>query len=69
MHAPEPLIRDLLASLKGGAKPYADVMEPWCPSCSRLPVWKDVVDQDLIRRRGMMIELTDAGLRRLHGRP
>ena len=65
MHAPEPLILDLLSSLKAGAMPYADVMEAWRTSCPRLPVWEDVVDQGLVRRRGPMIELTDAGLQRL----
>ena len=68
MHAPEPLSHDLLAFLEARANPYANVREAWRTSCPRLPVWEDVVDQGLIRRRGLMIELTDAGLQLWHGR-
>ena len=68
MYAPEALILDLLASMKAGARPYADVMEAWRTSCPRLPVWEDVVDQGLVRRRGLMVELTDAGMLRLGDR-
>jgi hypothetical protein len=65
MHAPEPLIRDLLLSLRSGARPYADMMDAWRTSCPRLPVWEDAVDQGLVERRGAMVALTDAGRDRI----
>ena len=68
LSAPEPLILDLLASLKDGDRPYAEIMDAWRTSCPRLPVWEDVVDQGLIELRGQMVSLTDAGRQRLHGR-
>ena len=61
MNAPEALILDLLSSLKGGPRPYREIMEAWRTSCPRLPVWEDAVDQHLICRDGSMIALTEAG--------
>jgi hypothetical protein len=65
MDAPDPLILDLLASLKTGPKPYAEVMEAWRTSCPRLPVWEDAVDLGLVRRDHDLVALTDAGAARL----
>ena len=65
MHAPEPLLLDLLASLKASGRPYADVMEAWRTSCPRLPVWEDAVDLGLVQCSGREVFLTDAGRRRL----
>lgn len=39
-----PLIRDLVASLAAGPRPYAEVIEAWRTSCPRLTVWEDAVD-------------------------
>jgi hypothetical protein len=65
MDAPDPLILDLLASLKAGPKPYREVMEAWRTSCPRLPVWEDAVDLGLVRRDHDLVALTDAGAARL----
>jgi hypothetical protein len=67
MQAPEQLILDLLESLEAGPRPYAEVMEAWRTHCPGLPVWEDCVDLGLVRRDGTVIELTDAGRRRLAG--
>ena len=63
--APEPLIRDLLAWLEQGPKPYGEVMEAWRTSCPRLPVWEDAVDSGLVRHDGQLVELTESGRNRL----
>lgn len=46
----DPLIRDLLAWLGPGGKPYADVMEAWRTSCPRLPVWEDANERGFVSR-------------------
>ena len=68
MDAPAPLVLDLLASLKAGPKPYAEVMDAWRTSCPRLPVWEDAVEQGLVRRDHGMVALTQAGEARLAAR-
>ena len=49
--APEPLLLDLLETLRAGPRPYAETQEVWRTSCPRLPVWEDAVDGGLIARR------------------
>ena len=39
-----PLIRDLVASVAAGPRPYQEVLEAWRTSCPRLTVWEDAVD-------------------------
>lgn len=39
-----PLIRDLVASVAAGPRPYPEVIEAWRTSCPRLTVWEDAVD-------------------------
>ena len=65
MDSPEPLLLDLLESLRGGPKRYDEVMSAWRTSCPRLPVWEDAVDLGLVRRDHDCVALTDAGAARL----
>ncbi len=39
-----PLIRDLVASVAAGPRPYPEVIEAWRTSCPRLTVWEDAVE-------------------------
>jgi hypothetical protein len=63
--APPALIRDFLAWLAAGPRPYAEAMEVWRTSCPRLTIWEDAVDERLIERRadrgGPRVELTAKG--------
>jgi len=61
MDSPEPLILDLLASLKAGPKRYGEVMDAWRTSCPRLPVWEDAVEAGLVRCDHNLVALTEAG--------
>ncbi|WP_376097564.1 hypothetical protein ACE7GA_06960 [Roseomonas sp. CCTCC AB2023176] len=51
--APEPLLLDLLETLRAGPRPYAETQEAWRTSCPRLPVWEDALDSRLIARRAV----------------
>ncbi len=44
----DPLLRDLLAWLAPGARPYGEVMDAWRTSCPRLPVWEEANDRGFI---------------------
>lgn len=71
--APEPLLLDLLETLRAGPRPYAETQEAWRTSCPRLPVWEDAVDAGLIARRAApdgpaAIALTPEGERFLGAR-
>ena len=63
----DPLIRDLLAWLASGPRPYDEVMDAWRPSCPRLTVWEDAVDAGLVQRvhdgatRRLVVRLTVRG--------
>lgn len=65
--APEPLLLDLLESLRTGPRPYAEMQEAWRTSCPRLPVWEDAVDAGYLRREtgagGARVALTESGAR------
>jgi hypothetical protein len=39
-----PLVRDLVAWLAAGPRPYPEVLDAWRTSCPRLTVWEDAVD-------------------------
>jgi hypothetical protein len=43
-----PLILDLVQSVAGQPRPYAEVIEAWRTSCPRLTVWEDAVDGGLV---------------------
>jgi len=62
----EALIRDLLAWLAAGERPYDEVMEAWRTSCPKLPVWEDANDLGLVtvERAGgrTVVRITAAGL-------
>jgi hypothetical protein len=49
-----PLIRDLVASVAAGPRPYPEVIEAWRTSCPRLTVWEDAVE-------GGFVAITAAG--------
>lgn len=53
----EPLILDLLDWLRGGERPYGEVMEAWRTSCPRLPVWEEANDRGLVAQRRVAGEL------------
>ena len=62
----DALIRDFVAWLAPGPRPYAEVMEAWRTSCPRLTVWEDAVDRGLVTRRRSgdgraCVGLTEAG--------
>lgn len=72
--APEPLLLDLLETLRAGPRPYAETQEAWRTSCPRLPVWEDALDAGYLRREasggGVRVALTESGARFLAtGRP
>lgn len=39
-----PLVRDLVAWVASGPRPYREVIEAWRTSCPRLTVWEDAVE-------------------------
>ena len=39
-----PLVRDLVAWVAAGPRPYREVLDAWRTSCPRLTVWEDAVD-------------------------
>lgn len=39
-----PLVRDLVAWVAAGPRPYPEVIEAWRTSCPRLTVWEDALD-------------------------
>ena len=61
----DALLRDMLAWLAPGERPYAEVMDAWRTNCPRLTVWEDAVERGLVARRRSdghpMVALTDAG--------
>ena len=57
----EPLILDLLESLRTRPRPYDEVMEAWRTSCPQLPIWEEANDRGFIDRTGPLIELTRTG--------
>ncbi len=67
----DPLIRDLLAWLGPGGRPYAEVMEAWRTSCPRLPVWEEANERGFVSRTRNgnvnMVEATSQGRSFLRG--
>ena len=57
----DALILDLLESLAGKPRPYADVMDAWRTSCPGLPVWEEANDRGFVRRQDARVALTPAG--------
>lgn len=45
----EALILDLLEWLVKRDRTYGEVMDAWCTSCPRLPVWEDANDRGLVK--------------------
>lgn len=43
-----PLIRDLVASLAAGPRPYQQVIAEWRTHCPRLTVWEDAMEGGFI---------------------
>lgn len=60
-----PLIRDFLAWIGTGPRPYGEVMDAWRTSCPRLTIWEDAVDRGFIvqKRVGqeLLVDLTPLG--------
>ena len=48
--AVEPLILDLLEWVVGGERGYGEMMEAWCTSCPKLPVWEEANARGLVTR-------------------
>jgi hypothetical protein len=67
----DPLVRDLVAWVARGPRPYADVIEAWRTSCPRLTVWEEATERGLVTRRagpdGAEVVVTPAGERFLAG--
>jgi hypothetical protein len=66
----EPLILDLLESLRRKPQPRADVMDAWRTSCPRLPVWEEAVSRGFIDQRRqdgqpVVVSLTSSGVAHL----
>ncbi|MFC2248126.1 hypothetical protein ACETRX_00730 [Labrys portucalensis] len=63
----DALLRDLLAWLSCGDRPYAEVMEAWRTSCPRLPVWEEANERGFVSRNRIdgeaMVGLTETGRR------
>ncbi|MDT3380745.1 hypothetical protein RNI52_25700 [Labrys neptuniae] len=61
----DALLRDLLAWLSCGDRPYAEVMEAWRTSCPRLPVWEEANERGFVSRNRIdgeaMVGLTETG--------
>jgi hypothetical protein len=47
----ESLILDLFEWLATADRTYEEVMEAWCTSCPRLPVWEEANDRGLVVRK------------------
>lgn len=61
----DPLIRDLVAWVAHGPRPYSEVMEAWRTSCPRLTVWEDAVDRGYVATHrdadGVLVRATERG--------
>jgi hypothetical protein len=62
----DALILDLVEWVAAQPRAYSDVIDAWRTSCSRLPVWEDAVDRELVVRSHKkggtaMVEVTAAG--------
>jgi hypothetical protein len=62
----DALILDLIEWLATEPRPYAEVMEAWCTSCARLPVWEEAVDRglvvsEMVSPQGVLVTVTPAG--------
>jgi hypothetical protein len=62
----EALILDLLEWVAGGERSYDEVMDAWCTSCPKLPVWEDANERGLIGQEHVNgrldVRVTPAGL-------
>ena len=66
----EPLILDLLESLRREPRPRTEVMDAWRTSCPRLPVWEEAVSRGFIEQRQhdgqpVVVSLTTNGVAHL----
>ena len=69
------LMRDFLAWVAGGPRPYTEVMDAWRSSCPRFTIWEDALGDGLIvleRLNGgtmshTMVALTPRGRAALEG--
>lgn len=61
----DALLRDMLAWLACGARPYDEVMDAWRTSCPRLPVWEDANDRGLVEHARLngraVVQITPEG--------
>jgi len=61
----DALLRDLVAWVARGERPYGEVMEAWRTSCPRLPVWEEAIERGLLARQRSqgrpMVGVTPAG--------
>jgi len=62
----EALISELLQWLVKRQRSYEEVMDAWCTSCPRLPVWEDANDRGLVMRDEVngrcIVRITSLGL-------
>ena len=68
----ETLILDLLEWLAKRDRSYEEVMDAWCTSCLRLPVWEEANDRGLVVREDVngrcIVRITSSGLALLEQR-
>jgi hypothetical protein len=68
----ESLILDLLEWVASRERTYEEVMEAWCTSCPRQPVWEDANDRGLITlehaAERSVVRITPAGIALLEQR-
>jgi D-3-phosphoglycerate dehydrogenase len=61
----DALLLDLLEWIVKEERSYAEVMEAWCTSCPRLPVWEEVNDRGFVAREckngGATVRVTAKG--------
>ena len=47
----DALILDLLEWIGSEPRAYSEVIDAWCTSCPRLPVWEDANDRGFVERQ------------------
>jgi hypothetical protein len=63
----EALVLDLLEWIGPHPRPYAEVLDAWCTSCPRLPVWETANERGFVahqhlERVGATVSVTPDGL-------
>ena len=62
----DALILDLLEWMAPKPKAYAEIMDAWCTSCPRFPIWEEANERGFVERHdqegvGTFVSVTTAG--------